>query len=129
MRILLDTHCFLWMHSEPQRLSPRARRLLTDPGNELLLSAASAWEMAIKASLGKLRLPEPVADYVTSRMAEAGVQSLAVEHAHALRVATMPRHHGDPFDRLLAAQADVESLPILTSDRHFRDYGVRVLSA
>lgn len=129
MRILLDTQCFLWMHAEPDRLSARARRLVTSPSNELLLSAASAWEIAIKAGLGKLRLPEPVADYVSSRMAETGVRGLAVEHVHALRVASLPRHHVDPFDRLLVAQADVEALPILTSDRTFRAYGIRVLPA
>ncbi len=117
------------MHADPDRLSPRARRLLVDPESELLLSAASAWEMAIKTALGKLRLPEAVAEYVTSRMAGSGVRPLAVEHGHALRVATLPPHHGDPFDRLLIAQADVEDLPILTSDRHFRAYGVRVLPA
>jgi PIN domain nuclease of toxin-antitoxin system len=129
VRILLDTQCFLWMHSDPERLSRRARRLLTDVDNDLLLSAASAWEIAIKAALGKLRLPEPIPEYVTSRMAEAAVQGLAIEHAHALRVATLPGHHTDPFDRLLIAQAEIEDLAILTSDRQFSEYDVRVLQA
>ena len=129
MRILLDTQCFLWMNANPERLSRRARRLLTDVDNDLLLSAASAWEIAIKAALGKLRLPEPVPEYVTSRMSNGAVQGLAIEHAHALRVATLPRHHTDPFDHLLIAQAEIEDMAILTSDRHFSRYDVRVLWA
>jgi PIN domain nuclease of toxin-antitoxin system len=117
------------MHAAPERLSARARKLLTDPGNELLLSAASAWELAIKWTLGKLRLPEPVAQYVTSRMAAGGVTPLPIAHAHALRVADLPQHHRDPFDRLLIAQALVDHLPILTADPQFRAYPVKVLRA
>src|SRR5882724_9466747 len=107
------------MQAEPERLSARSRRLITNSENELLLSAASAWEIAIKTALGKLRLPEPTAGYVTSRMAEGGIQPLPVLHAHALRVATLPAHHRDPFDRLLIAQAQIEEMPILTADRQF----------
>ena len=117
------------MHAEPERLSTRSRKLLRDEQSELLLSAASAWEIAIKVALGKLRLPEPVADYVTSRLAQGGMRSLPIEHAHALHVATLPPHHRDPFDRMLIAQAQIEDLPILTSDRRFRSYAVKVIRA
>jgi PIN domain nuclease of toxin-antitoxin system len=117
------------MHAAPERLSPTARRLVTDPSNELLLSAVSAWEIAIKSALGRLRLPEPVAEYVTSRVAGGGVRPLPIEHAHALRVADLPLNHRDPFDRLLIAQAQVEGLPILTADRQFRSYKVKLLRA
>jgi PIN domain nuclease of toxin-antitoxin system len=117
------------MQAEPERLSARSKRLIANGENELLLSAASAWEIAIKTALGKLRLPEPVADYVTSRMAEGGIRALPVEHAHALRVATLPAHHHDPFDRLLVAQAQIEDLPILTGDRQFRRYHVELIRA
>jgi PIN domain nuclease of toxin-antitoxin system len=117
------------MQAEPHRLSARSRTLLTEAGNELLLSAASAWEIAIKAALGRLRLPEPVAEYVTSRMARHGMRSVPIEQAHALQVAKLPPHHRDPFDRILIAQAQIEDLPILTSDRVFRAYDVKVMRA
>jgi PIN domain nuclease of toxin-antitoxin system len=129
MRILLDTHCWLWMETVPERLSESARALLEDPANELLLSAASSWEIAVKYALGKLPLPEPPARYVTSRMERDGISALPVEHVHALRVAELPLHHRDPFDRLLIAQALVEAIPILTADRQLEPYGVEVLRA
>jgi len=129
MRILIDTQCFLWMAAEPDRLSQRARALVEDTQNTLYLSAASAWEIAIKHALGKLRLPEPPPEYVPSRMSEQGVQPLAIEHAHALRVSALPKHHGDPFDRLLVAQAQLEHLEILTSDPAVRAYDIRTIPA
>jgi PIN domain nuclease of toxin-antitoxin system len=129
MRILLDTHCWLWMETAPQRLSERTRALLEDPDNELYLSAASSWEIAVKYALGKLPLPELPARYVVSRLQRSGISSLAVEHAHALQVAELPHHHRDPFDRLLVAQAMVESLPLLTADPQMEPYGVQILRA
>jgi len=101
MRFLLDTQCWLWMQAEPDRFSPETRKLLLDPSNELFLSAASSWEIAIKYALGKLPLPEPPSTYVPSRMQSSGVIGLAIEHAHALHVESLPSHHRDPFDRLL----------------------------
>src|SRR5688572_4588546 len=101
MRILLDTQCWLWMALSPERFSPRARALVEARENTLYLSAASAWEIAIKHALGKLRLPEPPVSYVPARVAALGVQALSIEHQHALHVATLPTHHRDPFDRLL----------------------------
>ena len=129
MRLLLDTQCWLWMLAAPERLSAAARRLVTAADNELLLSAASAWEIAIKHALGRLRLPAPPAESLPPLMAKTGVTPLPVLHGHAFRVAELPRHHRDPFDRLLIAQAQVERLPILTADRVFARYEVEVLPA
>jgi PIN domain nuclease of toxin-antitoxin system len=129
MRILLDTQCWLWMLMAPERLSPEGAALVTAPDNELLLSAASAWEIAIKHSLGRLRLPMDPADYVPSRMAATRTSPLSIHHSHALRVSRLPPHHRDPFDRMLVAQAQVEGLPILTADPQFAAYAVEVLRA
>lgn len=128
MRILLDTQCWLWMSLAPGRFSPRARRLVEAPDTLLYLSAASAWEIAIKHALGKLRLPEPPATYVPGRVAALGVQPLPIDQQHALRVGTLPPHHRDPFDRLLVAQAQVEDLTILTADPLFDAYDVDTIS-
>lgn len=129
MRILLDTQVWLWMHLEPHRLLPEARERITDPGSALLLSAASSWEIAIKYALGKLPLPEPPHDYVPFRMRRDAVDGLPVTHAHALRVAALPPHHADPFDRLLVAQAQLEDLPFLTADRQLDRYDVELIRA
>ena len=129
MRILLDTQCWLWMAAAPDRFSPSARALVEDRSHELFLSAASAWEIAIKHALGKLRLPEPPARYVPSRLASLQTLPLPVEHAHALNVASLPPHHRDPFDRLLVSQAQLEALSILTADPLFERYDVSVLPA
>lgn len=115
------------MQTEPERFSePTRERLLLDPECELLLSAVSSWEIAIKYQLGKLALPVPPTDYVPSRMASSGVIGLPIQHAHCLHVATLPAHHRDPFDRLLVAQAQLESLSILTADSKIASYQVEV---
>jgi PIN domain nuclease of toxin-antitoxin system len=100
-----------------------------DRGNELFLSAASAWEIAVKYAIGKLPLPLPPAEYVPSRMQRADTAPLAVTHEHALRVATLPPHHRDPFDRLLVAQCQAEGMWLLTADREFKPYDVQVIWA
>jgi PIN domain nuclease of toxin-antitoxin system len=129
MKILLDTQCWLWMSLAPQRFSTRALEAVEDRDNVLYLSAASAWEIAIKHALGKLRLPESPVTYVPSRVAALGVQPIAIEHAHALRAIELPPHHRDPFDRLLVAQAQLEDLPILTADPVFRRYDVETIAS
>ena len=129
MRILLDTQCWLWMLSAPERLSPRARALVSGSRHDLLLSAVSAWEIAIKHTFGKLDLPADPVEYVTSRMAASAVLPLAVTHAHALQVARLPMYHRDPFDRLLIAQAQLEDLSVLTTDRQLAAYGISVIEA
>jgi len=129
VRVLLDTQVWLWMLAAPERLSRRSRALVVSAENELLLSAASAWEIALKHGLGRLELPESPETYIPRLMARTGVTPLPVHHRHALHVATLPLHHRDPFDRLLVAQAQLESLPILTADRAFRRYDVEALPA
>ena len=129
MRILLDTHCWLWMVGRPERFSSTTRDLLADPGHELLLSAASSWEIAIKCALGKLGLPGRPDIVVPDWMSRSGVRALPVHHGHALETANLPHHHADPFDRLLIAQARLEAVPILTADVTLRAYDVEVIEA
>jgi PIN domain nuclease of toxin-antitoxin system len=125
--VIVDTHSFLWWAEDSPRLSKKARAAFADGDLRLLWSVASTWELAIKVGIGRLRLPEPVLDYVMSRTSKHGIDSLALEHAHAARVATLPHHHGDPFDRVLIAQALVEGVPVLTADPRFKEYGVDVV--
>jgi PIN domain nuclease of toxin-antitoxin system len=115
------------MQTEPERLSEAGRRLLQDPAEELLFSAAAAWEIAIKFALGKLRLPAPPAAFVARALSEDRLATLPISHDHALRAGELPPHHRDPFDRLLIAQAQLESLTVLTADRQFARYDVAVL--
>lgn len=129
MRVLLDTHVFLWWFAAPERLGRRAKRLIGDGRNDVLLSAASCWELAIKAALGKMVLPEPVERYVPARLASQGMETLAVRPAHALRVVTLPPLHRDPFDRLLVCQALVEELPLVTANPRLAAYGAPVIDA
>ena len=127
MKILLDTHCWLWMQVSPKRLSQPVQARLTNPDTELYLSAASSWEISIKWALGKLPLPVDPTDYIPRCMERQGVLGLPVQHRHALHVSGLPRHHNDPFDRLLVAQAQLEDLTLLTADRRLGDYeGVEI---
>lgn len=129
MRILLDTQCWLWWFLAPDRLSGGAHEAIAGARDPLYLSAASSWEMAIKVGLGKLKLPQPLARYVPSRLAEQGMSALPVEHAHALRVADLPPLHPDPFDRLLVAQAQIERMTLMTADSKILAYDVETLWA
>ena len=124
--MLIDTQCWLWLQASPERLSAEVLALLENAATDLILSAASSWEIAIKYALGKLPLPEPPSRYVPSRIAASGTRGLAIEHAHTLRVAELPPHHRDPFDRLLIAQAQVEKLTLLTVDRQLARYDVSI---
>ena len=117
------------MQVSPERFRAATLDVLQNPDHELLLSAASSWEIAVKYALGKLPLPEPPAVYVPRRMRTSGVVGLPVEHVHALHVATLPPHHRDPFDRLLVAQAQVEAIPLLTADPRLAEYDVETISA
>jgi len=129
MRLLLDTHVWLWWFLEPGRLSDRARAAIAAKGNTLLFSAASSWEIAVKHALKKLKLPEPPALFVPQRIARHGMVPLPIEHSHALRVAELPRRHSDPFDRLLVAQAQLEKATVVTADPSFVLYDVDILWA
>lgn len=126
-RYLLDTQVWLWLLNDSKRLDDVTRARLAATSNDLLLSAASSWEIAIKYRLGKLQLPEPPQTYVPDRMRRSGVTPLVIEHAHTLRVADLPDHHRDPFDRLIVAQGQVMNVPIVTADPAFDSYDVEVL--
>ncbi len=128
-RYLIDTHVWLWMQSDPDRLRDETRALVQDVRNNVLFSAASAWEIVVKYRLGKLRLPEAPASYVPDRMRRSGTSPLPVEHAHVLRGAELPDHHRDPFDRLLIAQAQLLGLSIVTADDKLSAYDVAVVAA
>ncbi len=128
-RYLLDTQVWLWLLAEPRRLREDTRDLLADATNEILLSAASGWEILIKYRLGKLLLPEPPRSYVPDRMRRTGMTPLAVEHNHVLRVAELPDHHRDSFDRLLVAQAQALDIPLVTADGRLSAYEVKTLPA
>ena len=126
MRLLLDTNVFLWLQTEPERVGAH-RALVEDPRTELILSAASSWEIAIKYSLRKLPLPSSPERYVPEHMRAIGAVGLPVEHAHALRIAQLPALHRDPFDRLLIAQALELELTILTGDPAVAQYPAQTL--
>jgi PIN domain nuclease of toxin-antitoxin system len=120
---------WLWLQTTPERLRDEVVDLLADRAHTLLLSAASSWEIAIKYRLGKLPLPEPPAEYVPERMRLSGVTALPIQHAHALRVADLPEHHGDPFDRLIIAQSQLLNVPIVTADGQFAAYEIETVPA
>jgi PIN domain nuclease of toxin-antitoxin system len=126
MTLLLDTHAFLWFVAGDRRLSPAARRALEGARAQPLLSVASVWELAIKSSLGRLSLPEPLEAYLARKLG-TNLRLLALDLPHVVAVERLPFHHHDPFDRLLVAQAITERLPIVTRDREFRKYGVEVI--
>ena len=124
MRVLLDTHALLWWLDGDRRLSARAKRTVADVGNTILISAASAWEIATKVRIGKLPGAIEVAADIAGCLARQGFESLDISVLHAQRAGRLPGTHRGPFDRMLAAQAQIEDLPVVTNDRVFDDYGV-----
>jgi len=129
LNLIADTHVVLWALLRPGELDRKAARALRSPSSEVYVSAASLWEMAIKAELGKLRLPGPPAEWLPGALARTGIQVLAVEGSHALAAGALPPHHRDPFDRMIVAQALAESLTVVTRDARLAAYGVAVLPA
>ena len=127
--ILLDTHVWLWMNGAVERLSEPAREILAAGEQELYLSAASTWEIAIKHAAGKLELPQPPERYIPSTLAENKIKPLAIHQAHTWRAAALPMHHRDPFDRMLIAQAQAEGLRLMTADARLEAYEVPILRA
>jgi len=125
--VLIDTHCWLWLCASPERFSKGTLERLSDPACVRLLSAASVWELVIKHGIGKLPLPSAPRDFVPSRLQMTETDILAISGAHALRVADLPDHHRDPFDRIIVAQSLVEGLPLLTADRELRAYGAELM--
>ncbi len=126
MKLLLDSHTFLWWASEPAKLSSTALTLCSDPANSLLLSSASAWEVQIKHSLGKLGLTLPLSTLLAQQRAN-GLGILPVTVDHVLLLDTLPYHHKDPFDRLIIAQAIVEGASVVTADQAFSHYSVSTI--
>jgi PIN domain nuclease of toxin-antitoxin system len=127
MQLLLDTHVFLWWLEDASDLSGRARRAIADPRNECWLSLASCWEMAIKTSLGKLELGSPIARFIAEQLSANGFRALEIDLDDIAHVASLPFHHRDPFDRLLVAQALGRGLRIVSADRIFSKYGVKLV--
>ncbi len=126
MKLLLDSHAFLWWLAEDPKLRAEARQAMADPSSIVYVSAATVWELSIKAALGKLDLDG--ADLV-EEIEENGFVELPMTARHSLAAATLPRHHDDPFDRMLIAQARLEGLTLVTRGPAFRDYGVGLLPA
>lgn len=124
MRILLDTHSFLWFSTDNEKLSAAAKNLIEDPGNEIFLSVVVGWEIAIKASLGKLSLAQPVDVILNRALQSSRWKLLGIEVRHLGVLSTLPFHHRDPFDRLLVAQSMVDDLPFVSNDVKLDDYGV-----
>jgi PIN domain nuclease of toxin-antitoxin system len=124
MRLLLDTHVWLWLVAAPERLSRDARDRLELSDTRLFLSAASGWEMSIKQQLGRLELGGPAERVIPELMLRSDVTPLPITHLHGLRAGALPPHHRDPFDRMLIAQAQLEGLPIMTADAAFAAYDV-----
>jgi PIN domain nuclease of toxin-antitoxin system len=127
MRLLLDTHVALWWVAGSDQLSARASALLSNAATVNLFSVASAWEIATKYELGRLKIPGTPADLLDRLTEELDLTILPIEVSDALKSATLPWHHRDPFDRLLIAQALVQDVPILTSDKRIAQYPVPVL--
>lgn len=127
MRLLFDTHVALWVMQEESRIGRKARSAIRD-AEEIHLSVVVPWELGIKAALGKIDMARPVAHLVRGLEEEFGAQVLAVKLDHVLTAVALPPHHGDPFDRLLIAQALVEDLAIVTRDATFARYGVRIVA-
>ncbi|MCW5968995.1 MAG: type II toxin-antitoxin system VapC family toxin [Blastocatellales bacterium] len=125
MRVLLDTHAFLWFIANDSQLSGRSRAILEDGENELLLSGASLWEIAIKISIGKLQLGGSFDSFIPQHLAINRIALLDISLQHLTAVSEMPRHHRDPFDRLIIAQAMTEQMPVISIDDKFDLYPIR----
>ena len=127
MKALLDTHVFLWWIMDDESLTPYIRDFIADEGNDLFLSSASCWEIAIKAKIGRLKLTENPEKFIPDQMIANNISGLPIQLVHALHVYNLPDHHRDPFDRILVAQARIEKIHIITNDNIFADYDVKIL--
>ncbi|MFM8286388.1 MAG: type II toxin-antitoxin system VapC family toxin [Planctomycetaceae bacterium] len=125
MRLLLDTHAFLWFVLDDPQLSSTARNLIEEPANEVEVSPATYWEIAIKIKLGKYALPQPYQEFMEAQLALNDFRILPIEPRHTALLTTMPFHHKDPFDRLLVAQALSESVSMISIDSQLDAYGVQ----
>ena len=128
MRLLLDTHIFLWAISDYDRLGARVRAAIEDSANSVFVSPASTWEIAIKWRAGKLELPLPPDDMLPAGIARSNFAALPIHFEHTFAAANLPAHHSDPFDRMLIAQAIIENATLVTVDKKIKRYKVSVLS-
>jgi PIN domain nuclease of toxin-antitoxin system len=129
MKVLLDTHVWLWMWGEPERIRNEARTVVEDPTTELNVSAVSAWEIATKHAAGRLRLPTSAEEWLMDQRHRRDVTELPITFAHAVRAGALPHHHRDPFDRMLVAQAQVEDLVLVSADPKVSAYEIESLRA
>jgi PIN domain nuclease of toxin-antitoxin system len=129
LRALLDTHVFLWWITDDPQLPQNIIDIIADGNNELYFSAAGCWEIAIKAQLGKISLPDRADTFISDQLNLNGIQSLPILSSHALNVFKLPAHHRDPFDRILVSQAQLEDIPIITSDTLIALYNVKSIWA
>jgi PIN domain nuclease of toxin-antitoxin system len=124
MRLLVDAHCLIWAVDEPAKLAAAAIAALEDPANQLLIGAGTMWELSIKSGLGKLTLSSPFRQWMQQAITDLGLSVIPISLEHCDRQASLPFHHRDPFDRLLAAQALVEGVQVVSADTIFDQYGV-----
>lgn len=126
MLLLLDTHILIWFLEGNKLLSKSRRQIISNPQNDVFVSIASLWETAIKISIGKLTLKQPLADVIKQIIVQ-DIEILPIMPEHTLQVSILPFHHRDPFDRLIIAQAQIENLMIISNDSNFGSYGVKLL--
>lgn len=127
MRLILDTHAFLWWIVDSPQLPSRVRDVMRNPANELFLSVASAWEIAIKVNLGRLRLPDRPDRFIPGQLMKNAIEPLPVEMSHALHVSRLPAIHRDPFDRIIIAQSILEKMPVVTRDSDIAKYKIKTV--
>jgi PIN domain nuclease of toxin-antitoxin system len=127
MKLLLDTHALLWAVMQPDKLSKKVRRLLESPDTELVVSAASAWEIATKYRLGRLPDAKPILADFDDVLRRLDARTLAISHSHALRSGSYPNGHADPFDRMLAAQSEMEKIPLVSRDAALRQFRIELV--
>ncbi len=125
MKCIIDTHTLLWIVTDDKKLSPKAREIYLNSENEIYLSLASVWEMAIKSSLGKLTLEKSLEEFIEVHVVNNDIKILKIELAHVLRIENLPFHHRDPFDRLIISQSIEDNLPVLSADRTFDSYKIK----
>lgn len=126
MRLLLDTHTFLWYINGDEKMSAYAKQLIASPSNQCYLSFASLWEMSIKSSLGKLEIPLPISQLYQKYVLENHIRLLDFDIKYLQNFHDLPFHHNDPFDRMIIAQSIIENMPIIGCDKVFKDYDVNV---
>ena len=127
MRLLLDTHAFLWFIGGDERLSAKAKEAIADLENEVFLSVASLWEIAVKINVGKLKLPRPFGELIPEQLMQNEIAILRFELSHMTRYVDLPLHHRDPFDRLIVVQSQMEEMPLVSKDETFGSYDVDLL--